>query len=119
MLRPSAIALLALLSCAASADTPTTLWIARPEAQPWLPAIARAAAKTDLPAPLIAELIGMESGFRNVKNPTSSARGFGQQINGIDDPVDLGPLVVKLARLRFSDVVESGDVVADPAQVLA
>ena len=80
MLRPVALALLASLAGVASADTP--LWIARPEAQPWLPAIARAAAKTDLPPALIAELIGIESGFRNVKNPTSSARGFGQQING-------------------------------------
>ena len=80
MLRPVALALLASLAGVASADTP--LWIARPEAQPWLPAIARAAAKTDLPPALIAELIGIESGFRNVKNPRSTASGFGQQIDG-------------------------------------
>jgi len=56
------------------------LWIDRPAAQPWLPALTSAAQQSDLPLALIAELIGIESGYRNIHNPHSSAAGFGQQI---------------------------------------
>ena len=57
------------------------LWIGRPVALLYLPALERAAERTDLPVALIAELIGQESGFRNVKNTHSTASGFGQQID--------------------------------------
>lgn len=80
MLRPLQLSLLAMLAGAVSADTP--LWIDRPAAAPWLPAIEAASQRSNLPAPLLAELIGIESGFTNARNPRSSARGFGQQIDG-------------------------------------
>lgn len=89
MLRPVGLCLLACLGLALAADTPSravdVLWIDRPAAQPWLPAIAAAAERTSLAPALIAELIGQESGFnQSVKNPRSSARGLGQQIDGND-----------------------------------
>jgi hypothetical protein len=64
-------------------------WINRPEAAPYLDTINREAAKRGIPPALLAELIGQESGFRNVGNqmgpngtPISSAGGLGQQIQG-------------------------------------
>jgi hypothetical protein len=56
------------------------LWIDREAAQKWRSEIDRAAKVSGLSPGVIAELVGMESGFRNVANPTSSAFGFGQQI---------------------------------------
>lgn len=80
MLRATALAALVSVGLCAQADTPTVLWINRPEARPWLPALTYAAERTSLPVALVAELIGTESGYRNVANPHSTARGFGQQI---------------------------------------
>lgn len=78
----AAVALLVAVGVSARADTPAAvLWIDRPEAQPWLPALQYAADRTALPVALLAELIGSESGFRNIANPHSSARGFGQQVS--------------------------------------
>lgn len=74
--------LLAPITSALSEPAAPPLWIDRPEALPWADALARAAARAGVPAGVLAELIGTESGFRNVKNATSSARGFGQQIDG-------------------------------------
>jgi hypothetical protein len=68
-----------------AADRPpqdTPLWIDRAEAEPYRESLARAAIVSGVPIAILAEVIGLESGFRNVKNPTSSAYGFGQQING-------------------------------------
>ena len=59
------------------AETRETLWIGRPAALVYQPALERAAARTGLPVALIAELIGAESGFQNVKNPKSTAAGLG------------------------------------------
>jgi soluble lytic murein transglycosylase-like protein len=85
----SAFAVLAMTAGLVRADAP--LWINRPEAEPWLPALAAAADRTGLPAPLIAELIGIESGFQPAaKNPTSSAYGCGQQITGNQTMRDYG-----------------------------
>ena len=81
-MRKVAVALLLSLGLCAQADTPSALWIARPEARPWLPALQAAAERTSLPVAVVAELIGQESGFRTVKNAHSSAYGFGQQIAG-------------------------------------
>jgi soluble lytic murein transglycosylase-like protein len=66
------------------ATEPVALWINSPTAKPWLPALTDAAQRTGLPVALIAELIGQESGFRNIRStlPGSSAKGFGQQIDG-------------------------------------
>ena len=80
-------ALLGLLLCAPVAPAfseiaEPPLWIDRPEAQPWLEAMMRAAVQTGIPVGVLAEVIGMESGFQNIKNPVSSAAGFGQQIDG-------------------------------------
>lgn len=58
----------------------TALWIDRDAAQPWREEIARAARLTNISPALIAEVVGMESGFRNVHNPRSTAFGFGQQL---------------------------------------
>jgi hypothetical protein len=65
------------------------LWIDRREAQPYRGCIEREAARRDLPAAVVAELIGLESGFRNVRNQggpggraASSAGGLGQQLAG-------------------------------------
>jgi soluble lytic murein transglycosylase-like protein len=67
---------------AASQIAAAPLWIDRREAQPWLPALTAAADRTGMPVALVAEIIGWESGFKNIKNPHSSAAGFGQQITG-------------------------------------
>ncbi len=81
MLRPVAtVALLFALALMGRGDTAEPRWIDRPAAQPWLPALQAAADRANLPVALVAELIGQESGFRNVHNPHSSASGFGQQI---------------------------------------
>ena len=84
MLRAVAtVALLIALALMGRADTAEQPWIDRPAAQPYLPAIGAAAAETHLSAALIAELIGVESGFiATAKNPHSSATGCGQQTNG-------------------------------------
>lgn len=81
-IRPVAVALLASLALCARSDsaTPYVLWIDRAAARPWLPALTYAAERTGLPVALVGELIGAESGFRNIANPHSSAKGFGQQI---------------------------------------
>lgn len=83
-IRPVAVALLAALALCAHGDSaePYVFWVDRAVAQPWLPALTVAAKRTDLPVSLIAELVGAESGFRNIANAHSSAKGFGQQING-------------------------------------
>lgn len=66
----------------AKADSAVTLWIDRPEAQPWIESLTRSALQAGVPVAVLAEVIGLESGFRNIKNPLSSATGFGQQIDG-------------------------------------
>lgn len=82
MIRPLGFVLLAVLAGSVRADAP--LWINSEVAKPWLPAITAAAERTSLAPTLIAELIGTESGFQNVKNGHSSAFGCGQQIVGND-----------------------------------
>lgn len=84
MLRPVAtVALLIVLALMCRADTTEPLWIDRPAAQPWLPTITAAAAESHLSPALLAELIGVESGFvATAKNPHSSALGCGQQTAG-------------------------------------
>jgi soluble lytic murein transglycosylase-like protein len=81
MLRPVACALLATLALVCRADTAEPLWIDRAAAQPWRPALEYAAERTGLPVALVAELVGTESGFRNIANAHTTARGFGQQID--------------------------------------
>src|SRR4051812_37888381 len=78
MIRPVSVALLVLIAGAARGDAP--MWIDQPAARPWIPALTAAAVHTDLPVALLAELIGQESGFRNIKNAQTSAYGYGQQI---------------------------------------
>ena len=65
-----------------------TVWADRPEAQPYMDIIRREAAKRNLPPALLAQLIGEESSFQNVRNgtgpggaPASSAGGLGQQLD--------------------------------------
>ncbi len=85
MLRPIGVFLTSLalaLFTGQAVPASELLWIGRPAAQAYLPALQRASDRTDLPVALIAELIGQESGFQNVKNPKSTASGFGQQIDG-------------------------------------
>jgi hypothetical protein len=81
-IRPVAVALLAALALCAHGDSaePYVFWVDRAVARPWLPALEAAAKRTDLPVALVGELIGAESGFKNIHNPHSSAAGFGQQI---------------------------------------
>lgn len=83
VIRPVAITLLVGLALCARSDSaePYVLWIDRAAARPWLPALTYAAERTNLPVALVAELIGNESGFKNVRNKHSSASGFGQQID--------------------------------------
>jgi len=81
MLRPAACALLVALAFACRGDTAEPLWIDRPAAQPWRPALEYAAERTGLPVAVVAELIGAESSFRNIHNPNTTASGFGQQID--------------------------------------
>ncbi len=82
MLRPVAVALCVAIGLGAvRADEP--MWIDSVRAQPWRPALQAAADRTQLPVSLLAELIGVESGFRpGARCPTSSAAGMGQQIKG-------------------------------------
>lgn len=72
----------ALLTCLWSGPSTSAdpLWIDRAAAQPWLAAISAASERSGLPAAVIGELIGLESGYRNAVNPRSGERGFGQQI---------------------------------------
>jgi len=60
----------------------TQPWIDRPESLVWRDALVSASLRSGIPVGVLAELIGIESGFRNIKNPNSSAFGFGQQIAG-------------------------------------
>jgi hypothetical protein len=77
----SRISLALLVSVAATARADTALWMDRPAARLWLPELEAASERTHLPVPLIAELIGSESGFQPAAaNPHSSAFGCGQQI---------------------------------------
>lgn len=100
MLRPAAALALALVAGVATADTaPAPLWITRQEAQPWRAAIALAADRSGLAPALIAELVGIESGFRTVHNPRSSAYGCGQQL-------DANPWMIR-NRLNRGDCAQS------------
>jgi hypothetical protein len=78
------ISLALLVSVAATAHADTALWMDRPAARLWLPELEAAAERTHLPVPLIAELIGAESGFHSeaTNGQGSSAAGCGQQIAG-------------------------------------
>lgn len=77
------LALLTTLALRSSAYESEPLWVDRPAARLWLPELEIAATRTQLPVPLIAELVGVESGFQpTAKNARSSASGCGQQIDG-------------------------------------
>ncbi len=80
-MRTAAVALLVAVGVVAHADTPAVLWIDRPAARPWLPAVHVAAQRAHLTPATVAELVGIESGFQTIHNPRSSAYGCGQQID--------------------------------------
>ena len=79
---------------------PSPFWIDRPESQLWRDALIRASLQSGIPAGVLAEVIGMESGFRNVKNPTSTAFGFGQQVSA-----NMVMRVCRLDRTRPEDSI--------------
>jgi hypothetical protein len=80
MMRAATVALLVAVGVGARADT-SILWIDRPAARPWLPAVNAAAQRAHLTPATVAELVGTESGFQTIRNPRSSAFGCGQQID--------------------------------------
>jgi hypothetical protein len=80
----SRFGLVLLCSIALTAHADTALWVDRPAARLWLPELTAASERAHLPVPLIAELIGAESGFHPeaTNGQGSSAAGCGQQIAG-------------------------------------
>lgn len=74
--------LVVLTLCALTVRANALLWVDRPEARPWLLTLSTVADRVGLPMPLLAELIGAESGFQNIQSQHSSATGFGQQLHG-------------------------------------